>query len=101
AVLREAASFRGYRFSALTARLSREVRILRETSLLGRHTLAALTGNCALLFSIHRSKAAIGRALLLLVISRHEMSFPEHCVLCGRSLAHRALTAPITAVRAA
>src|ERR1051326_8696073 len=72
AILRETAPFWRHGFAALSAGLRGQLWVLRETSFFWRHALAALARDRALLFPIHGSKTAIGRALWLLVVSRSE-----------------------------
>src|SRR5690606_24287902 len=50
-------------FAALPARLGGEIMILGEAALLGRHALAALRRDLALLVVIHRCEAAIVRVI--------------------------------------
>src|SRR5258705_9820899 len=87
AILGKAASFRRDAFASLAPGLCCKAWILRETSFLGGYALAAFARDSALLRLIHRSKAAIGRAFML-VIPRHDVSFLDK-VFAGDVTAYR------------
>ena len=70
-VLRKAPPLRGNAFATFAPGLCGKRGVLREAPFLGGNALATLACDLSLLGLIHRRKAAIGRAFML-VISRHD-----------------------------